>query len=70
MKKDEIINYWLSSSDKDFRAMGSLFRSGHYVWTLFLGNLILEKLLKAIYVKNIDTNIPFIHNLSLNGPFK
>lgn len=64
MKKGEIIDYWLSSSDKDFKAMGSLLKSGHYVWTLFLGHLILEKLLKAIYVKNVNANIPLIHNLS------
>jgi HEPN domain-containing protein len=32
-------------------AMGSMFKSGHYVWALFLGHLVLEKLLKAVYVK-------------------
>ncbi|MGR3176204.1 MAG: HEPN domain-containing protein [Candidatus Scalindua sp.] len=64
MTKDEIINYWLSSSNKDLRAMGSLFKNGHYVWALFLGHLILEKLLKAIYAKEVDTNIPYTHDLT------
>lgn len=64
MKKDEIINYWLNSADKDFKAMNSLFRSGHYIWALFLGHLVIEKLLKAAYVRNIDTNAPYIHNLA------
>lgn len=64
MKRDEIIDYWISSSNKDFSAMGSLFKNGHYVWALFLGHLVLEKLLKAIHVKNVDTNIPYTHDLT------
>lgn len=44
--------------------MGSLFKNGHYVWALFLGHLILEKLLKAIYAKEVDTNIPYTHDLT------
>ncbi|MCP5006775.1 MAG: HEPN domain-containing protein [Planctomycetes bacterium] len=64
MTKNEIINYWLSSSNKDLRAMGSLFKNNHYMWALFLGHLILEKLLKAIYAKKVDTNIPYTHDLT------
>ncbi|MBI5755739.1 MAG: HEPN domain-containing protein [Nitrospirae bacterium] len=64
MTKDEIINYWVSSSDKDLRVMASLFKNGHYGWSLFLGHLVLEKLLKAIYVKKVDVNIPYTHDLA------
>ncbi|MCC6543274.1 MAG: HEPN domain-containing protein [Nitrospirae bacterium] len=64
MTKDEIKNYWISSSDKDLRVMNSLYKNGHYGWSLFIGHLVLEKLLKAIYVKNIDINIPFTHDLA------
>jgi HEPN domain-containing protein len=64
MKKEEIIKYWLDSSGRDFRAMESMFKNGHYLWALFLGHLVLEKLLKAIYVKNIDPDAPYIHNLN------
>ena len=63
MKKDEIIKYWLDSSDIDFKAMDSLFNNGHYVWTLFVGHLVIEKLLKAYYVKVVDNNVPQIHHL-------
>ncbi|MFA4830229.1 MAG: HEPN domain-containing protein [Thermodesulfovibrionales bacterium] len=63
MTKDEIINYWLNSASADLKAMNSLFKSGHYIWALFLGHLVIEKLLKAVYVKNIGTNVPYIHNL-------
>jgi HEPN domain-containing protein len=64
MTKDEIIIYWVTSSNKDFKAMGSLFRNGHYSWSLFLGHLVLEKLLKALYVKTVDAKIPFTHDLT------
>ncbi|MCL4456978.1 MAG: HEPN domain-containing protein [Nitrospirae bacterium] len=64
MKNSELIDYWIASSNKDFRAMGSMFKSGHYVWALFLGHLVLEKLLKAFYVKNVDANAPYTHDLT------
>jgi HEPN domain-containing protein len=64
MDKKEIIAYWVSSSDIDFKALGSLFKNRHYVWSLFLGHLVLEKLLKAVYVKNVDGAIPYSHDLT------
>ena len=63
MTKDEIIQYWIDSSEVDFKAMESLFANGHYVWSLFTGHLVLEKLLKACYVKYIDNKFPQIHHL-------
>lgn len=63
MTKDEIIQYWVKSSDQDYPVMESLFSSGHYGWSLFLGHLVLEKLLKACYVMNVDIASPRIHNL-------
>lgn len=63
MTRDEIIKYWLDSSDVDLKAMDTLFSNGHYVWSLFAGHLVVEKLLKAYYVKNIDTEVPQIHHL-------
>jgi len=63
MTKDEVVKYWLESSEIDFQAMKSLFKNGHYVWALFLGHLVLEKLLKAFYVKNISSEVPYTHQL-------
>lgn len=63
MTREEIIQYWLDSSDVDFKAMDSLFINGHYAWALFVGHLVIEKLLKAHYVKVIDSNVPQIHHL-------
>lgn len=64
MNKQEIIKYWIDASEVDFTAMNNLFRSGDYVWTLFLGHLVIEKLIKALITKNDLENIPKIHNLN------
>jgi len=63
MDQEEIIRYWIKSSDKDFKTMSHLFKQKDYAWSLFLGHLVLEKLLKAWYVKSVDTKIPLIHDL-------
>jgi HEPN domain-containing protein len=63
MTKNEIIEHWLSSSNNDYRVVESLFDNGHYVWALFIAHLVLEKLIKAYYVKEKDDNVPFSHDL-------
>jgi HEPN domain-containing protein len=33
------------------------------MWSLFIGHLVIEKLLKAYYVRKKDENYPMMHNL-------
>ncbi len=63
MTKEEVIKFWLESSDKDFQTMDHLYVSGDYMWSLFIGHLVIEKLLKAYYIRTKDENYPMIHNL-------
>ena len=63
MQKEELIKYWTDSSDKDFQAMVHLLEKGDYTWSLFIGHLTIEKLLKAWYVQNVSNTPPFIHDL-------
>lgn len=63
MNKNEIINYWIESSNIDVGAMISLFDNGHYSWALFMGHLVIEKLLKAYFIKRRGDNYPRIHQL-------
>lgn len=64
MTKDEHIAYWLESAAHDLETAESLFQSGKYDWGLFLGHLVLEKVLKAIYVNTHENRVPpRIHNL-------
>ena len=60
---EEHIQYWIESADSDLDTAEALFASGKYDWCLFLGHLVLEKILKAHYVKRqrgqvfiLDTN--------------
>ena len=61
--KDKLIKYWSNSSDDDFDTMIAMFESKKFNWALFVGHLMIEKLLKALYVKTNNDYPPFIHNL-------
>src|SRR5690554_7989662 len=61
--KAKLINYWSESSDDDYETMIVMFESKRFQWALFVGHLLIEKLLKALYVKNNNDYPPFIHNL-------
>ncbi len=58
------MTYWINEAEKDVAVMRSLFESEHYTWALFVGHLVLEKLLKALYVKNVNIQAPHTHNLA------
>ncbi len=60
---DKLIKYWIDGSDDDFETMTAMFDSMRFSWSLFIGHLMIEKLLKAYYVKAKSDYPPFIHNL-------
>lgn len=64
MNKEELIKYWIDASNIDFKAMENLFKSKDYVWSLFIGHLVIEKLLKALVVKHNQEITPKIHDLN------
>ncbi|MCK5103151.1 MAG: HEPN domain-containing protein [Cyclobacteriaceae bacterium] len=61
--KEKLINHWINGSDDDFETMIAMYQSKRYSWTLFVGHLMIEKLLKAYFVKVKSDFPPFIHNL-------
>ena len=63
--KEKLINHWIAGSDDDFETMIAMFETKRYSWSLFVGHLVIEKLLKAYLVKVHNTYPPFIHNLLL-----
>lgn len=64
MNRQEHIRYWLDSAAHDWDTAESLFISGKYDWCLFIGHLVLEKILKAIFVQNSAGLLPpKTHNL-------
>ena len=60
---DKIVRYPIDTSDEDFQTMLSLFDSKSYGWSLFLGHISIEKLLKAYYARKYKKHAPFTHNL-------
>ncbi|MBA4407980.1 MAG: DNA-binding protein [Odoribacter sp.] len=61
--QERIVNFWIESSDKDFKAMIDLYQTQNNNWALFMGHLVIEKLLKAVYVKSKGEFPPMIHDL-------
>lgn len=60
---EDLIKYWVISSDDDFETMIAMYDSKKYNWSLFIGHLMIEKLLKALFVKVKSSYPPHIHNL-------
>jgi HEPN domain-containing protein len=64
MEHSEHITYWLKSAEHDLEAAETLFQHQRYDWCLFLGHLVIEKVLKAFFIRDNPTEpIPWIHNL-------
>ena len=49
--------------DDDFDTMMVMYNSKRFSWSLFIGHLMIEKLLRAYFVKIKADYPPFIHNL-------
>jgi HEPN domain-containing protein len=60
---EKLIKYWIEASDDDFETMMAMFESKRFNWSLFVGHLMIEKLLKACFVRSKHDFPPFIHNL-------
>ncbi len=64
MNRKDITRYWLESAGMDLVTMEKLLALDEYTWSLFMGQLVLEKVLKALYAQNVDQNVPRIHDLA------
>ena len=58
MNNIDLMNYWISSANNDYETMNVLFTGKKYTWSLFIGHLVIEKLLKAVYAK-LNINMPY-----------
>lgn len=65
MTNTELAKYWIDSSDEDYDVMMTLYNGEKYSWCLFVGHIVIEKLVKGIYAKNNEESphAPKIHNL-------
>jgi HEPN domain-containing protein len=64
VEKEDHIKYWIESSQHDLSAAERILESKNYDWALFIAHLSIEKLFKALWVRNNESNYPpRIHNL-------
>ena len=64
MDQTEHIKYWLKSAKHDLATAEDLFENKRYDWCLFVAHLVIEKTLKALWVRDNGNNIPpKVHNL-------
>ncbi|MDL1983672.1 MAG: HEPN domain-containing protein [Deltaproteobacteria bacterium] len=63
MDISEKVDYWLDIADYDMETARSLQKSGRYLYTVFICQQAVEKLLKANYMKRFSKEAPFSHNL-------
>ncbi len=62
-KRKRRVQYWLESSEDDWRVANHLFEKGDYSYALFFGHLTIEKILKGIYVNRLGEIPPHTHRL-------
>ena len=60
---DNAIAVWIKSSDDNFDEMLDFYKIGRNNWSLFIGHLCIEKLLKAYYIKIYHKHSGNWHNL-------
>ena len=61
---EKTYNHWINTSDKDSITMTHLYKTRDYHWSLFIGHIVIERLLKACVVKRISDHAPFTHDLT------
>lgn len=61
--RNKIVDFWIESSEEDFKVATGLLNLKHYPQSLFFCHLSLEKLLKGLIVKHTKENPPFSHDL-------
>ena len=52
MNNIDIMKYWIESANEDYNVMNVLFSNKKNSYCLFFGQMVIEKLLKALYAKN------------------
>lgn len=57
------VKYWLDGAKYDMGTANAMFKTKRYPYALFMGHLALEKLLKALVVKNTHRHAPYTHSL-------
>lgn len=64
MTIEEHIKFWIKNAESDLESSTKMFENNIFNWSLFVGHLALEKILKAHWIKtNQQLTPPKVHNL-------
>ena len=55
---------WLKQADYDLGTAKSMFKTGRYIYTIFMCHLSIEKALKGLYARKFEVNPSKTHNLN------
>ena len=55
---------WLRQAEYDLETADAMFKTGRYIYTVFMCHLSIEKALKGLYAEKFKKNPPKIHNLN------
>jgi len=58
-----VVKNWVSLAEYDFETAKAMMKSKRYIYVVFLCQQTIEKLLKALYVKEKNETPPYTHNL-------
>ncbi len=60
---NEKIKYWIDISEYDLETAEVMLNSKRYLYVGFMCHQVIEKSLKALYVKTFEETPPYTHNL-------
>lgn len=63
MQIPEKVAYWLDVADYDLETARHMHKSSRYMYTVFMSQQAIEKILKALYIQKFKKEAPFSHNL-------
>lgn len=64
MKKFKPTEEWFKQADYDLGTAEAMFKTGRYIYSVFMCHLSIEKALKGLYAKKFHKDPPKIHNLN------
>ena len=63
METSEKVAYWLDVAQYDLETAQAMDRSGRYLYTAFMCQQAIEKVLKALHLQTFEQEAPHSHNL-------
>jgi len=63
MNKKEKVKYWVDIANYDFDTADVMLKSKRYLYVVFMCQQAIEKIIKAIYIEQLDLEPPRSHNL-------